>query len=316
MSASILQTTSYLEAWANSLESEERCSATINELFAELNHIRLSVTTEEWRNFVGTTFREHRLHRLLLEEPFTRRAFNKPRGYAGDAATLDYIYAPEDLPSLPDIKQLSPLGRRLYFDWMIDLDTCRAVRTRRSIVRTRLEALARECERPHVLSVACGHLREAVRCEAVADRALGRFVALDQDPASLALVKAEYAPLGVEAVCAGVGDIMRGKVALGEFDFVYATGLYDYLPTKVAQRLTLAMFSMLRPGGTLLFANILPHVQSRGYLEACMDWWMVYRSRVELAQVASCIDDDRLARIGTFADPLDQFAFLEAERRS
>jgi extracellular factor (EF) 3-hydroxypalmitic acid methyl ester biosynthesis protein len=116
LSASILQTTSYLEAWANSLESAERCRATIDELFAELNHIRLSVTTEEWRSFVGTTFREHRLHQLLLEEPFTRRAFYKPRGYAGDAATLDYVYASEDIACLSDVKQLSPLGRLLYFD--------------------------------------------------------------------------------------------------------------------------------------------------------------------------------------------------------
>jgi extracellular factor (EF) 3-hydroxypalmitic acid methyl ester biosynthesis protein len=316
MSRSILETTTYLDAWADSLCSSENVHPTIDELFTELNNIRLSVSTEDWRSYAGSTFREHRLHGMLLEDPFSRRAFEKPRGYAGDAETIDYIYAGEDSACLPDTRLLSPLGRRLYFEWMLDIDTCRAVRTRRAIIRTRLELLARERERPHVLSVACGHLREAVRCEAVGDRALGRFVALDQDPASLALVKADYAEFGVEAVCAGVGDIVRNKVALGDFDFVYATGLYDYLPTNVAQRLTSALFSVLRPGGTLLFANILPHVQSRGFLEACMDWWMVYRGLVELAQVASSIDDNLVAGIRTFADPLDQFAFLEAERRS
>src|SRR5215471_14831280 len=39
----------------------------------------------------------HPLHRMALEDPFTERAFSKPRGYAGDAVMLDYIYRPRRL---------------------------------------------------------------------------------------------------------------------------------------------------------------------------------------------------------------------------
>src|ERR1700739_1428470 len=39
----------------------------------------------------------HSLHKRMLEDPFTRRAFEKPRGYVGDAVMLDYIYRPQDL---------------------------------------------------------------------------------------------------------------------------------------------------------------------------------------------------------------------------
>src|SRR4051794_26007505 len=35
---------------------------------------------------------DHPLRNLLHEDPFTFRAFSKPRGYAGDAVMMDYIY--------------------------------------------------------------------------------------------------------------------------------------------------------------------------------------------------------------------------------
>ena len=316
MSRSVLESTGYLDEWAHDLSAGESVRPTIEYLFAELNQIRLSVRTEEWNHFVTEKVRPHPLHRLLMEEPLSRRAFEKPRGYAGDAMMLDYVYAVEDCLELPQLLALSDLGRRLYFDWMVHMQTSRAVRTRRAIIRGRLNELSLIRHRPDVLSVACGHLREAVGCSAIQNRRLGRLVAVDQDEKSLSVVRSEYAQFGVEAVRAGIGDIIRGRFKRGEFDFIYATGLYDYLPSFVAQRLTSALFAMLRPGGTLLLANILPHVESRGYLEACLDWWMVYRSRSELAQLAAGLDPRDIDEMRLFTDPHEQFAFLEVDRRS
>jgi hypothetical protein len=38
------------------------------------------------------TARDHEVFKLLQQDPNTRRAFDKPRGYAGDAVMLDYVY--------------------------------------------------------------------------------------------------------------------------------------------------------------------------------------------------------------------------------
>ena len=38
------------------------------------------------------TARDHEVFKLLQQDPNTRRAFDKPRGYAGDAVMLDYYY--------------------------------------------------------------------------------------------------------------------------------------------------------------------------------------------------------------------------------
>jgi len=48
---------------------------------------------------------------MIHEDPFTGRAFRKPRGYAGDAELIDLIYGPEELWAKP---QASPLGLNIY----------------------------------------------------------------------------------------------------------------------------------------------------------------------------------------------------------
>ena len=43
---------------------------------------------------------------------------------------------------------------------------------------------------------------------------------------------------------------------LGKFDFIYASGLYDYLAHNVAVKLTKTFLPMLKPNGTFLFRII------------------------------------------------------------
>ena len=59
-------------------------------------------------------------------------------------------------------------------------------RARRGFVAEVIDRLVDEVPRPHVLSVAAGHLREALLSSAVKRRKLGRFVALDSDADSVA----------------------------------------------------------------------------------------------------------------------------------
>src|SRR5438105_2201084 len=52
---------------------------------------RQGSTAAEWRELVPL-LRGHALFYFVQQSPFTRRAYEKPRGYPGDAATLDFIY--------------------------------------------------------------------------------------------------------------------------------------------------------------------------------------------------------------------------------
>lgn len=53
---------------------------------------------DQWRSAVLEA-RRHDLYPVLLEEPYARDARTKPRGYAGDAHTLDFVYRHRPLES-------------------------------------------------------------------------------------------------------------------------------------------------------------------------------------------------------------------------
>src|SRR3982750_2707987 len=75
-----------------------------------LNTVRLRTSPAVWDAFVSEV-RRHPICPAIHEEPFSRRAFDKPRGYAGDAPMLDLVY--DDIRSeATDNEVLTRRGRR------------------------------------------------------------------------------------------------------------------------------------------------------------------------------------------------------------
>ena len=64
----------------------------LDELFDGLDRLRQTMEPDEWLAFASRVRSEGTLSELLYQDPLTRRAFEKPRGYAGDAVMMDYIY--------------------------------------------------------------------------------------------------------------------------------------------------------------------------------------------------------------------------------
>src|SRR6266851_5024200 len=152
-----------LDGIAAKLYKNEDVAETMGLLFSELQERRDHLSPESWKQFIAMNCRQHPLLELLHQDPFSSRAFLKPRGYAGDAEMLDLIYAIEDGETLPALHQSSELGRRIHHA-TANLAAARAVRSRRWIIIDTLNELTARLARPHVLSLACGHLREARHC--------------------------------------------------------------------------------------------------------------------------------------------------------
>ena len=277
----------------------------MDDLVVGLGATRGALAADDWRRFVTEVVRPHPIVPVIHEEPFTHRAFAKPRGYAGDAPLLDLIYrepAGYDGP-------LSPIGTRLY-EWAGAQPACRSVVERREILAALIDRVAAERPNPRILSVACGHLREAQRSDAVSAGAIEEFVALDQDAESIALVSREQRHRRVTPVRASIRRLLVAPAAYGTFDLAYAAGLYDYLDAPLARRLTASLFAALRPGGRLLVANFAPELRDIGYMEAIMDWTLIYRDERAVAAFAADIPPADVAERSTFRDEAGNVVYL------
>ena len=266
--------------------------------------LRSRLPAERWRA-VCNSAKLRPIRSTLHQDPHAHRAFLKPRGYAGDPVLLDFIYGCAPLP-----EQTSRCGRDVYH-WAVEHSSAfRSVKRRRTILAEMIDLAAVRRPGARVLAIASGHLREAQLSSALVGRDLRELVALDHDARSLEVLRASFAGLPVRCVQGTLGELIAGRVDLGEFDLIYAAGLYDYLPDPIARRLTSVLSSRLSPGGELVIGNFV-RCWEAAYMEAIMDWFLAYRSEAGLLELAAGIPDCALR---TWADREGVIGYLAVTR--
>ena len=272
--------------------------------------MRAGLPEDEWKQVIALV-RAHPLMGLMHENPFTRRAFVKPRGYAGDAPLIDLLYYGQ---AAAEAKDASPLGLAL-----LARDTgapaAAAVRERRDFMAELIDHVADATPMPSILAAACGHLREGLVSTAVQQHRIGRLVALDQDADSLAVVGKSFGIKGAEMVNRSIKAVLDGSLKPGSFDMVYAAGLYDYLGQRLASALTAAFFGLLKPGGRLVIGNFARGIYDAAYMEAIGDWFLIYRDAAEMQDLASGIDAREVALKRVYTRQSPDIFYLELRRR-
>jgi SAM-dependent methyltransferase len=282
-----------------------------NSLGEGLLHLRTQAEPTVWQQFARTGWQAHPLRDLLHQDPFTRRAYEKPRGYAGDAVLLDYLYEVKPIRAA----ETSPLAETI-FDFFRGSPSYRAVNERMELLARTIDETAANTERPRIMSLACGHLREGQRSAAVREGRVGAFYAVDQDPESLAVVRAEQGHLNVVAMHGTVRSVLSGETSFADLDLAYAAGLYDYLAAPVAARLTNRLFSMVKPGGRVLVANFTRQdAAMAAYMETFMGWELLYRTEHQVRAFAAEIPPEKLQAQRLFSDPSGTILYLELQKR-
>jgi hypothetical protein len=271
-----------------------------------LRAIRTELRRDQWLRFVKESVLVHPFRALAHSDPITRHGFTKPRGYPGDAAHHDMIYGETPFAEV----SAQDTGWDV-FEHTFNTPASRAVRERREILATKIDAVAARQARPiRVLSIAAGHLREASNSSAFQSGNISEFVAVDQDHVSLRTIEHSYPNRRITTVEASIRDLLRRRPLLQDFDLVYAAGLFDYLGDELAKELASRMFEFLRPGGEMLIANFCPSIADSAYMEALMDWHLIYRSDRQFEEVLSSIPANRIAATTRFFDSLRQVVYL------
>lgn len=276
-----------LELARQRFERAMPAAETVAKLAADLHDIRVSSGAAIWKQLIPLA-QNHPVSRFLLQDPFTRWSFEKPRGYSGDAGLLDLIY--KHPAAAATVAEATELGSDI-FAYTVDASTSVAARERREILAQTVDAVSLQAEKAEILAVACGHMRETELSEAHRAGTLGRWVALDQDADSVAEVVRANPETAVQPFVGSVSGLMRRSYDLGSFDLVYASGLYDYLPYAVAVRLTQRLFEMVKPGGEFLFANYSDEIRTDGYMETFMDWPLILRADTDMWNIINAAVD-------------------------
>lgn len=283
----------FLDEAADHLEHLEHIPATWAALVTAAERVRQAAGAgPAWHQ----RLRDHRIAALIHEEPACAWAFRKPRGYSGDAHLIDFLY--EHDAAQAELRAASPRGRALNAV-ILSCAAPVAVQERRRLLARLLDATAERVKRPEALVLAGGHLREAEYATALDQ--YDRLVALDQDRDSIAEMRRCYGNLAaLMTVEASIGRMIVRPLVHGQFDLIYAAGLYDYLDDNTAARLTQGMFTALKPGGRLLFANFCTGLPDYGFMDAFMDWRLILRDEQEMQRVLAALPSDQIARTMLF----------------
>jgi SAM-dependent methyltransferase len=184
---------------------------------------------------------------------------------------------------------------------------CRALRHRRQHFARLVDETAAERIGARVLSMGCGHARELEISAAAREGRLGAFVGFDADTEALATAERDYARLGFSA-----GD---GTPSPRGFDLAYSSGLLDSLDDAAAARLVESLLQAVRPGGRAVVSGFLPGLADAAYLEALMDWTLVFRTEAELVELVSGAPSTRLSEISIAYDDAGTIAYLALRRK-
>jgi extracellular factor (EF) 3-hydroxypalmitic acid methyl ester biosynthesis protein len=265
----------------------------------------------EWKKIIPQ-IRSSKLAEISHLCPFTHHAFSRPRGYPGDALLLDWIYRDFRLNRPPSE---ASLAAKLYRRTNSSAPST-AVRWRRQHLAHLIDDVAANNPNARILAVAAGHLREADLSVALQRGKVRKLVALDQDATSLAEIEHRYVAHGlpIDTVCAPIKDLITGRYKVEDFDLIYSAGLYDYLDAPTAAALTARLFEGLIPGGKLVVTNFLQGTPDLGWMEALMDWFLIYRTHEEVKSFASRIPEGKIARMHGYKCPTGCVGYLSLKK--
>jgi hypothetical protein len=62
------------------------------------------------------------------------------------------------------------------------------------------------------------------------------------------------------------------------------------------------LFDMLNPRGQLVVANFMPGIPDVGFMEAFMDWRLIYRTRHDMVNLTADIEETEISDLTVFAE--------------
>ncbi len=224
----------------------------------------------------------------------------KPFGYGGDFVTMNYIY---------DYHKDKYLGKSTYQKF-INHYTCN-IEVARSNIRRKdyiknliLDYLSKDKFSPkRILSIGCGSAREVE--ELIRENKIKspvNFLLVDFESEALFYVKERLNALKFDKDLIKVSFIKTDLIGLlkdkdlrnkfSSIDFVYISGVFDYLSDRLCKRITRDIVSVLNKNSIFLIANMsFERASHRAYYEIFGEWVMFHRKKEDMVSWVQLLKD-------------------------
>jgi extracellular factor (EF) 3-hydroxypalmitic acid methyl ester biosynthesis protein len=234
---------------------------------------------------------------LFLCSPFGQRTFYKPLGYAGDYEMMNMIHRHQP--------EGGSLYEKLIHFLLVSQWPAQSVRNRVAHFKNHLlqetARVVRSGRRARVLNVGCGPAREVQ--DFVKETPLANevdFTLLDFNEETLDYARGQInqaknqfsQQTRVETRRVSVHQLLRQNAHQEHFatrpgyDLIYCGGLFDYLSEPACQSLVNLFYDWLRPGGTVIVANMNDSKPFRNFIEFVLDWQLIYRDSGKMLALA------------------------------
>jgi hypothetical protein len=219
----------------------------------------------------------------------------RPHGYPGDFELIERVYN--------RTCTVDPRARR-WDEFFHKSAGAFAVRNREAVAAD----LVGELRPGHVFSAACGPGLDFRRALAQGD-SLVSLTLLDNDAGALKRAQVNLQPtdLDVQLVCRNIFRFRPER----SFDFIWCSGLFDYLSDRSAVHLLRRFRDFLAAGGAVVVGNFTHDNPSRAYMECVGDWRLVHRSAHDLLSLAEA-SGFASGKTRVFSEPTGLNLFLSA----
>jgi extracellular factor (EF) 3-hydroxypalmitic acid methyl ester biosynthesis protein len=290
----------------------------------------MSKCLDERAALLGRSYASSMLMPILASCLLHKRAYDKPLGYAGDYRMMELCFADE------------PMGEGLFGRFLFSISQqfslVRAAVSRERVTRRALHQAVEKRgpgrEPVRILAVAAGpgmELRRWLEETQTLDRPV-QLILLDQDRAAhesahrqltRILLERHHGMLPVTVRCLhfSVRQLLSPRTpeertvvseTIANLDLAYSTGLYDYLPDSVANRLTSRLYSLVRPDGRMLLGNMAEAPDTTWIMDYALDWPILYRTEEDMLRLGRALAPVP-SRMSVTQDATGRCLFLDVE---
>lgn len=252
-----------------------------------LNRLR-DVMDQVGENFDLDQHRNHKqyyqtqLLHLLLECPFTDRAYHKPHGFSGDFKTINMVV--ED-----NFYQGTSLFSKILQKWSAVAEPWGpSLRGRLKFLKTwladRVNETTQRKKEIHILNLGAGgalEIQALLETNPAADQC--RFHLVDFDPHAIRHCRERF-NANIRYYHEEIGAFLTRACSEGfpVQDIVYTAGIFDYLDHSTATLMLQGMYQLLDKNGVLLAGNFKPPSCGKTMLWYTYEWPLVMRTEEEL----------------------------------